>query len=153
MNKVIDINLIKVNIKEKTKNEVLKVVADIANENDIIESKEIYYNGLLEREEECTTGFGKGFAIPHCKSSTVKRAAVIVLKLDNDVEWEAMDDKPVNFVLALAIPDSEAGTTHLKILSQIARLLMDDEFTNMLNNSESEDEIYNLLNEKIEGGK
>ena len=44
-----------------------------------------------------------------------------------------MDDKPVNFVLALAVPDTEAGTTHLKILSQIARFLMDDEFTMVLN--------------------
>lgn len=63
-----------------------------------------------------------------------------------------MDDKPVNFVLALAVPDTEAGTTHLKILSKIARFLMDDEFTMKLGSSKSEDEIYKYLIEKLEGG-
>ncbi|MGL4107560.1 PTS sugar transporter subunit IIA [Clostridium sp. LP20] len=153
MTGVIDIKTIKVGIKAETKEEVLQFVSNIAFENEIVKSKEIYLNGLLERERECTTGFGKGFAIPHCKSITVNRPAVIVCKLENEVEWESMDDKPVHFVLALAVPEAEAGTTHLKILSQIARCLMDDEFTDKLNNTKSENEIYNLLNEKLEGGK
>ena len=138
--------------KVETKEEVLKLVSEIAFKDEIVKSKEEYFNGLLAREEECTTGFGKGFAIPHCKSSTVNKASVIVLKLDNEVEWESMDDKPVNFVLALAVPDTEAGTTHLKILSKIARFLMDDEFTMKLESSKSEEEIYKYLIERLEGG-
>lgn len=152
MDKVIDLSLIKLATEEKEKQDVLKLIAKIAFENDVIESQDIYLEGLLKRELECTTGFGKGFAIPHCKSITVKRAAVIVCKLKNKIEWESMDDKPVNFVLGLAIPEAEAGTTHLKILSQVARLLMDDEFTNKLNNANTEQEIYLLLDNKIEGG-
>ena len=149
---VLDIYRIRVGVKVETKEEVLKLVSEIAFKDEIVKSKEEYFNGLLAREEECTTGFGKGFAIPHCKSSTVNKASVIVLKLDNEVEWESMDDKPVNFVLALAVPDTEAGTTHLKILSKIARFLMDDEFTMKLESSKSEEEIYKYLIERLEGG-
>lgn len=149
---VLDINRIRVGVKADTKEDVLKLISEIAFKEDIIKSKEKYFNGLLEREGECTTGFGNGFAIPHCKSNTVNKAAVIVVKLDNEVEWESMDDKPVNFVLGLAVPDTEAGTTHLKILSQIARFLMDEEFTSRLSKSKNEQEIYNYLNDKLEGG-
>ena len=153
MENVININTIKINIKEDTKENVLKFVSKVAYENGIVKSEEEYFNGLLAREEECTTGFGKGFAIPHCKSTTVNRPAVIVCKLDNKVEWESMDDQPVEVVLALAVPEAEAGTTHVKILSQIARCLMDDEFTDMIKEAREEKEIFEILNEKLEGGK
>lgn len=153
MNKVIDLRLIKIDVEENDKKSVLELVANMAFQNDVVESKEIYFKGLLEREVECTTGFGKGFAIPHCKSVTVKKPSVIICKLKNDVEWESMDDKGVNFVLALAIPESQAGTTHLKILSQLARLLMDDDFTEKLNNTNTVQEIYSLLDNKIGGGQ
>lgn len=153
MSKVIDLDLIRIDVEKQNKNEVLELLASLAFENDIVESEKVYLEGLLGRESECTTGFGKGFAIPHCKSITVKKPTVIVCKLKNGVEWEAMDDKPVNFVLGLAIPESEAGTTHLKILSQLARLLMDDEFTDKLNNTNTVQEIYSLLDNKIGGGQ
>lgn len=149
MENVIDINLIRVNVEATDKLEVLKIVSEIAYENEIVKSKEDYYLGLIKREEEFTTGFGKGFAIPHCKSITVKRPAVIVCKLNNSVEWESMDSEPVNFIMALAVPEAEAGTTHLKILSQLARVLMDDEFTNKLKQSETEKEICSLLRNKV----
>lgn len=152
MDKVIDLNLIKFATEKKDKQEVLKLISKIAFENEIVKSQDVYLEGLLKRELECTTGFGKGFAIPHCKSITVKRAAVIVCKLTNDIEWESMDDKPVNFVIGLAIPEAEAGTTHLKILSQVARMLMDDEFTDKLNKANTIQEIYSLLDNKIGGG-
>lgn len=153
MENVIDIRLIKMNVEGKDKLEILKIVSEIAYENEIIESEEVYYLGLIKREEECTTGFGKGFAIPHCKNATVKKPAVIVCKLKNSIEWKSMDGEPVDFVMALAVPEVEAGTTHLKILSQIARVLMDDEFTNKLKQSKTEKEIYSLLRNKVKEGE
>ena len=151
MIEVLDINRIKVAVQANTKEDVLKKVASIAFAEGIVKSEEDYLNGLLARENECTTGFGKGFAIPHCKSDTVNKASVIVMKLENEVDWESMDDKPVHFILALAVPNTEAGTTHLKILSKIARCLMDDEFTDRLNKSNTEQEIYNYLIERLGG--
>lgn len=150
---IIDIKTIKIGVKASQKEDVLKLVSSMAKQNQIVNSQEEYYEGLINRENEFTTGIGKGFAIPHCKSNTVNKPAVIVFKLDNEVDWEAMDNKPVNFILALAVPESNAGTDHLKILSQIARCLMDDEFTDKLQGTSSVNEIYNLLNDRIEGGK
>ena len=150
---VIDIKTINMGMNATTKEEVLKLVSDMAFEHEIVKSKEEYFEGLINRENEFTTGIGKGFAIPHCKSNTVNRPAVIVSKLNSEIDWQSMDEKPVNFVIALAVPESDAGTNHLKILSQVARCLMDDEFTDKLKEANSEDTIYNLLNEKIKGGK
>ena len=149
---IINLKAIKMGVKASQKEDVLNIISEIALENEIIKCKEQYLKGLVDRESEFTTGFGKGFAIPHCKSESVNRAAAIICKLENEVEWQSMDEKPVNFVLGLAIPESEAGTTHLKILSQLSRGLMDDEFTNELQRATSEIEIYDILTKKLNGG-
>ena len=60
-----------------------------------------------------------------------------------------MDGQRINFVIALFIPDSEAGTTHLKLLSAVARLLMRNEVTEQLKVAQTKTEIATLLNEKI----
>lgn len=148
---VLDINRIRVDLELSSKEDVFKAISEIALKEGIVKSSKEYLNGLREREEECTTGFGKGFAIPHCKSKTVNYAGVIVIRLKNPIEWDSMDGKPVKFILALAVPDSEAGTTHLKILSQIARCLMDDDFITGFKNLKNEEAIYNYLKEKIGG--
>ena len=57
---------------------------------------------FLKREDEGSTGMMDGFAIPHAKSATVKRAAVVVVKDDGGIEgWESMDGAPVNVAIAL----------------------------------------------------
>ena len=69
-----------------------------------------------------------GFAIPHAKAVTIQQAAIIIVTLDQGVEWQSLDNQLTEFVIALFIPDAEAGTTHLKLLL-VARLLLREEVT------------------------
>lgn len=90
-----------------------------------------------------------GFAIPHAKDQSIKEPSILIVTLDQGIEWNSMDGQRINFVIALFIPDSEAGTTHLKLLSAVARLLMRNEVTEQLKVAQTKTEIATLLNEKI----
>ena len=59
-----------------------------------------------------------GFAIPHAKSQTINEPSMIIATLNKGIEWNSLDRQSVDFIFALFIPDSEAGTTHLKLLSR-----------------------------------
>ena len=52
--------------------------------------------------------------------------------------------------IALLVPDGEAGTTHIKLLSKTAVLLMDDAFKEMVRSSNDADQIAAAINEKLE---
>ena len=105
---------------------------------------------FLKREDEGSTGMMDGFAIPHAKSATVKRAAVVVVKDDGGIEgWESMDGAPVNVAIALLIPESQAGTTHLKLLSKVAEALMDDEFRSTVKSADDAQEIAGAINARL----
>lgn len=66
---------------------------------------------------------------------------------DFGIEWDSLDGKPVYLVFLLGIPAENAENTHLKILSQLSRKLMDENFVQTLKAASSKDEILYVLNE------
>ncbi|MCC9745935.1 PTS transporter subunit EIIA, partial [Streptococcus agalactiae] len=120
---MIDKNLIRVDVDMPLKKDVFAYLAGLVVENDYADDTDQVYKSLLSREEEGTTGMMDGFAIPHAKSQAVIKPGIAVLKLKNGVEWESMDGKLIDSVIALFIPETEVGSTHLTYLSKIARIL------------------------------
>ena len=105
---------------------------------------------FLKRESEGSTGMMDGFAIPHAKSAAVDEAAVIVVKDATGVTgWETMDGAPVNVAIALLIPEVQAGTTHLKLLSKVAEALMDDAFRTAVKGSDDPAAIAGAINARL----
>ena len=129
----------------KTKQEALYTFSKMAKELEYIYSEEEFLEGLLEREEEFSTGIGSKVAVPHCKSNTIKKASVLVQKFSNDIDWGAIDGEPVKLAICLAVPEEEAGTTHIKLLSSIARSLINKDFVKKLLNCEDRQELFDNI--------
>lgn len=141
---LIDEKVIRFEFPGKNKNEIIKDIAALMYEAGKVTDKDKYAEGVFEREKECTTGIGKGIAIPHCKSEAVREASFALIKLKDSVEWNSLDGKPVNYVIMLAAPDN-GEDEHLRMLSQLARNLMDDDFVDILTHAGTVEEIKNLF--------
>lgn len=137
------------NQQATTKEEALRTISDAAARLGIADDADAVYAAFLAREEIDKTGMIDGFAVPHCKTDAVKSAAVIIFKNAQPVEWPSLDDKPVDIAMALLIPDSEAGTTHLRLLSKAAMLLMDDNFKSKLRESNDAADLAATLNVEL----
>lgn len=132
-----------------TQDEVFEFLAEQAVNIGIATDEKTVYQKFNEREKESTTGMMEGFAIPHAKDESIKEAEVIIVYPNNGIEWNSMDDRLTKYVIALFVPDTEAGTTHLTILSTLARLLMKAEVTEQLKKATSASEIAEVLNTNI----
>ena len=137
------------NQQATTKEEALRTISDAAARLGVADDADAVYTAFLAREEIDKTGMVDGFAVPHCKTDAVKSAAVIIFKNAQPVEWPSLDDKPVDIAMALLIPDSEAGTTHLRLLSKAAMLLMDDNFKSKLRESNDAADLAATLNVEL----
>lgn len=128
----------------------LALISERAVEAGIAEDSAELYTAFLKREAEGTTGMVEGFAIPHAKSDTVKAAQVMVLKSSEGIaSWETMDESPVICVIALLVPKSEAGTSHLQILSKVATALTDEAFRAAVKSTDDPAAIAKLINERL----
>jgi len=77
---------------------------------------------LLKREELGSTGIGRGVAIPHARLPDVQRPYGLLAKLNQPVEFDAIDGQAVDLVFVLLLP---AAAEHevLAALALVARTL------------------------------
>lgn len=142
---LINEKLITLDIKAKTKEEVIRQLATVAEGEGKITSVEEYVQDVLEREKSFSTGVGNGIAIPHSKSNAVKEAMIVFGRLSADVDWEAHDGNPVDMVFMLGVPSQNVDNVHLKILSKLSVQLMDEEFVELLRKENSAQGILRVL--------
>lgn len=114
---------------------------NISNLDEFIES-------VWKREKEIPTNIGKGIAIPHGKSRTVKSSSTAMARLKYPVSWSQEDDEPVQYVFLLAIKDGDEKDEHLRQLAYLSTKLMDDSYVEALKQAENLDELTISLNQR-----
>lgn len=139
-----------VNQNLESREALLRFVSDKAAEFGITDNADAVYDAFMAREAMGETGMTDGFAVPHAKSDDIKDAAVIVVKNETPLEWPSFDEKPVDVAIALLVPGGEAGTTHIKLLSKTAVLLMKDEFKNLVHGTDDAAAIADAINAGID---
>jgi len=73
------------------------------------------FHKLVARERLGSTGIGEGVAIPHCRASGFNRIHGCLIKLQKPVDFDALDDQPVDLIFALVVPE-EKNDEHLVTL-------------------------------------
>lgn len=101
-------------------------------------------DGLEERERLGPTGFGGGTAIPHCKVVGIDAPVGVFLRLDKAVEYDAVDDVPVDLVFGLISPAND-GASHLRALAEVSRMFRDEKSCAQLRGAADSDSIFALL--------
>lgn len=132
-------------MRANSKKQVLQELAAKASKLTGLPEREIF-DVILQRERLGSTGVGNGIAIPHGKLAELSSLVGIFARLETPVDFEALDDQPVDLVFLLLAPEG-AGADHLKALSRIARVLRDHDMVTRLRASDSVSAIYTLLNE------
>ena len=79
---------------------------------------------LRAREETMSTGIGFGIAIPHASSDKVTKVVAAFGRSSKGLEFEALDNSPVKFVVLFVVPKDQFQT-HLRTLAAIAKFLND----------------------------
>ncbi|MGL5049198.1 MAG: PTS fructose transporter subunit EIIC [Fusobacteriaceae bacterium] len=144
---LINSNLIILDLDSQNKNEVIQKLVDLLDQNGILTDKQDFLKTVMDRENISPTGLEGGLAIPHGKSTSVKVPKIAVARLKNKIKnWESVDEEnEVNLVFLIAIPDSEKGTTHIEVLSNLTSLFMEEGFLESLKNSQNKDEFLNII--------
>ena len=132
-----------VSLRATSKKQALQELAHRAAAISGLDERRIF-DVLLERERLGTTGVGKGIAIPHGKLAELERLHGLFARLEQPVDFEAVDDQPVDLIFLLLAPES-AGADHLKALARVSRLLRDSVVCEKLRESDDAEAIFSLL--------
>ncbi|MHC4061566.1 MAG: PTS sugar transporter subunit IIA [Planctomycetota bacterium] len=104
---------------------------------------------VIERENEASTGLGKGIAVPHVKHKAVKKTVAAIGQSSAGIDFSSLDKQPVYSVLLLLSPIDEPDK-HLQAMENIFRHLQQDKFRRFLRQSRTLEDIKDLLQEADE---
>lgn len=129
---------------DTTRDEVIReLVAQAATEGRV-NDPEALISAALAREEQHSTGVGYGVAIPHARSSAIAVPTLAFARLPQPgVQWADNED-PTDLAFLIAVPEA-SGKQHLKLLSQLARHLMKDDFRAQLRTAATSEEVVKLI--------
>ncbi|MFD2922267.1 PTS fructose transporter subunit IIABC [Halobacillus naozhouensis] len=138
-------DLIQIDLNGSTRDEVIDELIQTLDEQDVLQSSESFKEAIVNREQEGTTGLGMNIAIPHGKSSAVKKPAVVFGIKRKGIDWNSMDGTDAKLIFMIAVPKEREGDDHLKILQMLSRRLMNESFREELLHVSSKEEAYRLL--------
>lgn len=130
-------------LKANSKKQLLQDLAELAARGADVNERAVF-DALLQRERLGSTGIGSGLAIPHGRFPALNRLFGVFARLERPVDFEAVDDVPVDLVFVLLAPE-EAGADHLQGLARIARLLRNPSVAHNLRCTRDPAAIYSIL--------
>lgn len=132
-----------------TKEEVLNELTDVFIKARTIKNREIILEMLHKRESLGSTGIGKGVAIPHGRSTAVSDVHIAFGKVEEGIEYDAIDHKPVKLFFMVLAPPQEHSSKYLPALGKLVEIVSESKNRKKLAKVQSYEELVKVL----EGGK
>lgn len=127
-----------------SKKRLLELVATALSDDSATAVEASIFDSLCSRERLGTTGLGHGVAIPHGRTTEIETAVGAFIQLAEPIDFGAVDDKPVDLLFALAVPE-HFRHEHLELLSQLATMFSDESLCAALRAASDSAEVIQLL--------
>lgn len=142
---VISKELVSTQIDLNTKEDILAYCIDLAKKHGKLNDCDTYMNAVLKREDDFSTALGYQVAIPHGQSDAVNEPFVVVINTKEEFRWDERTENMVKLIFLIGVPMKNREKTHLEILANISRNLMDDVFRQKMIDAKNNEEAYNVL--------
>lgn len=145
---VFDRDLVLLDLQAQDKADVIEQMVGQLWVTGRADDRRLLERDVWAREETSSTALGGAIAIPHGKSVQVDMSSVIVARLAEPIDWQASDGQPVDLVIMLVMPEF-AAEVHLRILSALARRLVDESFQQALRNYDTAEALVAFLEQEL----
>jgi fructose-specific phosphotransferase system IIA component len=139
--------VIRIPLQNTDKEKIIEEMVDLLDQTHKLRDRDLALAKVLERERVMSTGMGEGVAIPHAKTEAVDELVAAFGVTAKDVDFQAIDEKPVRLVFLLVGPMDPTGP-HLQALSRISRLMHRKDFRDRLIAAHSAEEVIEAISKE-----
>lgn len=128
---------------------IAELVKALEKAGKLSESSDVIAKAVVKRENEASTGMGKGVAIPHVKHKSAENVIAAVGRSSNGIDFSALDKQPVYSIFLLISP-VEDPDQHLQAMEVVFKHLQQERFRKFLKQLDTKEGIIDLLKEADE---
>lgn len=139
-------NLIILNYNATSKEDVIKKMASMLNENGYLNDMEAFIKEIKKREEINGTGIEEHIAMPHAKGEFIKKHGIAILRVDGDgFDFNSSDQKLSKLFFMMAIPKEAPSNVHIKAISYLSNTFSDNLLRHELMSTNNEDRFLKII--------
>lgn len=127
-----------------SKKRSLELLSELLTDDLPADSTRTVFEGMTLRERLGSTGLGHGVALPHSRCPVIELPRAAVIRLENAIEFDAVDKEPVDLLFALLVPENSTDE-HLRILARLAEMFRDNAFCAQIRACQSDTELHGRL--------
>ncbi len=131
-------------LKAKEKTAALEEIVDNLEEQKEIPDKKDFLQAMIEREKAKSTGIGRGIALPHAKTKSLKKPVIAFARSQEGIDFESLDGKPVHLIFALGSSEMQEDF-YLDALARLASLLRSERFRRSLIEAKDSSEVLKVI--------
>ena len=135
-------------VDARSKKHALELVSEALADTCEAYSAEEILDGLIHRERLGCTGLGRSVAMPHTRVSGLKDSIGAFLQLNKAVDFDSIDDEPVDLIFGLLVPD-DCDDDQIREVRELIEKLGDSVLQQQLRDAEAPAQLYNLLTESL----
>ena len=144
LSEILTTNCTSCDITVSSKKRILEKICQLAaSQVTDIEQDELL-ESLLNREKMGSTGIGNGIAIPHGRLPNANKAIAVLVKTNNAIDFDAIDNRDVDIFIALFVPENSCQE-HLDTLQNIAKIFSDKQMVKQVRKCDDNETLYNLV--------
>lgn len=141
---IINENLIDLHAHYTDKKDAISKLIALAKQDGRINDTVVYFDAVMHREAEASTSLGYSVAIPHSQCDEVCEPFVAMARCEEEMLW---NDKMVRLIFLIGVPKSSQDNLHLKILANLSKHLIEDEFREELLKTNDIDKMLKIFSE------
>ncbi|ADQ29751.1 fructose-specific PTS transporter subunit EIIC [Borreliella burgdorferi] len=139
-------NLIVLNYNATSKEDVIKKMASILNENGYLNDMEAFIKEIKKREEINGTGIEEHIAMPHAKGNFIKKHGIAILRVvGNGFDFNSSDQKLSKLFFMMALPEETPSNAHIKAISYLSNTFSNNLLRHELMSTNNEDRFLEII--------
>lgn len=139
-------NLIVLNYNATSKEDVIKKMASMLNENGYLNDMETFIKEIKKREEINETGIEEHIAMPHAKGDFIKNHGIAILRVNGDgFDFNSSDQKLSKLFFMMALPEETPSNTHIKAISYLSNTFSNNLLRHELMSTNNEDRFLEII--------
>ncbi len=131
-------------LQSNNKTDALNEMIELISTSQNIKDSSSFKKAIFKRESLMSTGIGLGLAIPHAKIPECEDFVIAIGRLKNGIEYESLDDKPVNLIFMIGASDKQ-DKEYIRLLSRLVLRLKDSQVQKELLKAKDKYEIYSII--------
>ena len=144
LKRILDPNKVVLNLAAQRNFDAIRELATVLLQDEVVPDRKRLLAALIQREQQASTGIGKGVAVPHAHEDGIQRQLLAIGISQAGIDFGAPDGQLVH-IIALLITPLKHQKQHMALLAALSQRLQQEEVRQRLLQAADAAEIVDIF--------